>query len=58
MPLLLVRYIQVDTPLDVEMTNKALKNRLLELPRRCAFALSSDMAVRVLGGYSLLIVAE
>ena len=32
--------------------------RLLKLPRALFFAIHKDMAVRVLGGYSLLVLAR
>lgn len=36
----------------------ALGQRLLRLPRKICFALHKDLAVRVLGGYSLLVLAR
>ena len=42
----------------LELPHQALSSRLMTLPRRAAFALSPDLAVRVLGGWSLLVLAE
>lgn len=46
------------TPGGVELPGLSLKARLMKLPRRLMFALHQDLAVRVLGGYSLLILAR
>ena len=42
----------------LELPNQALSSRLMRLPRRLSYALNPDLAVRVLGGYSLLVLAE
>jgi 2-polyprenyl-3-methyl-5-hydroxy-6-metoxy-1,4-benzoquinol methylase len=42
----------------IELPNRGWKANLLKLPRRLAYALHGDMAVRVLGGYSLLVLAQ
>lgn len=42
----------------LELPNQALSSRLMSLPRRLLFEVSPDFAVRVLGGYSLLVLAE
>ncbi len=42
----------------VELARTALRTRLARLPRRAAFAVSPDIAVRVLGGYSLMVVGS
>ncbi|MGU3420849.1 class I SAM-dependent methyltransferase [Methylobacterium sp. D54C] len=42
----------------IELPNQALSSRLMSVPRRALFALSKDLTVRVLGGYSLLVLAE
>lgn len=42
----------------LELPNQALSSRLMALPRRCFYKLSPDLTVRVLGGYSLLVLAE
>jgi len=41
----------------VELPNRGWKATLGILPRRLSFALSEDLAVRILGGYSLLVLA-
>lgn len=42
----------------LELPNQALSSRLMRLPRRLCFSLHPDLTVRVLGGYSLLVLAE
>jgi cyclopropane fatty-acyl-phospholipid synthase-like methyltransferase len=42
----------------LELPNQALTSRLMRLPRSIAFSLDQDLAVRVLGGYSLLIATQ
>ncbi|MDA9508705.1 methylase [Bradyrhizobium sp. CCBAU 11386] len=42
----------------LELPNQALTSRLMRLPRRLLFAAEPDLAVRLLGGYSLLVVAK
>jgi cyclopropane fatty-acyl-phospholipid synthase-like methyltransferase len=42
----------------LELPGKALKSKLLNLPRRLFFGLHKDLAVRMLGGYSLLVLAK
>ena len=42
----------------IELPNQALSSRLVSWPRRAAFALNQDLAVRVLGGYSMLVLAK
>ncbi len=46
------------TPGAVDLPGKSLKASLMKLPRKLMFALNQDLAVRVLGGYSLLILAR
>lgn len=41
-----------------ELPNPTLGRRILALPRRMAFRVHPDWAVRLLGGYSLLVLAE
>jgi cyclopropane fatty-acyl-phospholipid synthase-like methyltransferase len=48
----------VYTASRLELPNQALSSRLMRLPRRALFAVNPDLAVRVLGGYSLLVLAE
>jgi len=42
----------------LELPNQSFSSRLMRLPRRLAFALNRDFAVRLLGGYSLLVLAR
>ncbi|WP_437967244.1 class I SAM-dependent methyltransferase [Sorangium sp. So ce260] len=42
----------------VDLSSKSLKARMLRLPRRLLFSLNQELAVRVLGGYSLLVLAR
>jgi hypothetical protein len=42
----------------LELPNQALSSRIMRIPRRMMFALNADMAVRLLGGYSLLVLAK
>jgi len=41
----------------LELPNQAMTSRMMRLPRRLTFAVSADFAVRLLGGYSLLVLA-
>jgi SAM-dependent methyltransferase len=45
------------TPRSIELGSK-LGERLLKLPRRLCFAINPDSAVRLLGGFSLLVLAR
>lgn len=42
----------------LELPNQALSSRIMRLPRRLLHAVNPDFAVRLLGGYSLLVLAE
>ena len=42
----------------LELPNQALSSRLMKLPRRLFYSVNPDFAVRVLGGYSLMVLAE
>jgi cyclopropane fatty-acyl-phospholipid synthase-like methyltransferase len=42
----------------LELPNQTLTSRMTRLPRRLLFAINADFAVRVLGGYSLLVLAK
>jgi hypothetical protein len=42
----------------LELPNQALSSRMMRLPRRMMFAVNADFAVRLLGGYSLLVLAK
>lgn len=43
---------------SLELPNRGWKAGLLKLPRKAAFSLSPDLAARVLGGFSLLVLAK
>ena len=42
----------------LELPNQALTSQLMKLPRRLMFGLNQDFAVRLVGGYSLLVLAK
>jgi len=42
----------------LELTNRGWKANLMKLPRRFFFSLHHDLAVRILGGFSLLVLAK
>lgn len=42
----------------LELPNQATLSNLMKIPRRICYALSPDITVRVLGGYSLLVIAQ
>lgn len=42
----------------LELPNQVMSSRVMSLPRRVMFAVNADMAVRLLGGYSLLVLAR
>lgn len=42
----------------VDIPNRPLRTRLLNLPRRALYKINSDLAVRVLGGYSIMVLAK
>lgn len=46
------------TPTTLELKVRSFKSYLMRLPRRIFFAINEDMAVRVFGGYSLLVLAK
>ena len=43
---------------SVELPNRKWKTKLLNIPRKLFFSLNKDLAVRVLGGYSILVLAK
>jgi hypothetical protein len=45
------------TPRCIELANKMIQ-KIAVLPRRACFAMNEDSTVRVLGGYSLLVLAR
>lgn len=42
----------------IDLPNRGWKASLMKIPRKLAFSINNDLAVRVLGGYSLLVLAE
>jgi len=42
----------------LELPNLGWKANLLKLPRKLAFSINQDLTVRILGGYSLLVLAK
>jgi cyclopropane fatty-acyl-phospholipid synthase-like methyltransferase len=46
------------TNTDLELSNRSWKANLLKLPRILLFSLHQDLTVRLLGGFSLLILAK
>lgn len=42
----------------IELPNRGWKANLLKIPRRFFFSINNDLAVRILGGYSLLVLAK
>ena len=54
-------YVIIDhcyTASRLELPNQAFSSQLMRLPRRLMFAANADFAVRLLGGYSLLVLAK
>ena len=43
---------------SVELPNRGWKASLLKLPRKILFSINKDFAVRLLGGYSLIVLAK
>ena len=43
---------------SLELPNLGWKANLLKLPRRLCFSINEDLAVRILGGFSLLVLAK
>lgn len=43
---------------SVELKNQGWKRNLLKMPRKLAFFINKGLAVRILGGYSLLVLAK
>ncbi|PVE21805.1 methylase [Microvirga sp. KLBC 81] len=42
----------------LELPNQAFSSRLMRLPRKMMYAVNQDITVRLLGGYSILVLAE
>jgi cyclopropane fatty-acyl-phospholipid synthase-like methyltransferase len=42
----------------LELPNQALSSRIMRIPRRMMFSVNPDLTVRLLGGYSLLVLAK
>lgn len=45
-------------PFSLELSHRPLIMRLLEIPRRIGYFFNKDLTVRLLGGYSLLVIAK
>ena len=45
-------------PLQIEQPTRELIRNLLKLPRKLLFAIHPDLAARILGGWSLLVLAK
>ncbi len=43
---------------SLELPNRGWKANLLKIPRKLAFSVNEDLAVRLLGGYSLMVLAK
>ncbi|OQW96718.1 MAG: methylase, partial [Desulfobacteraceae bacterium A6] len=43
---------------SLELPNRGCKANLLKMPRKLLFSANNDLAVRILGGYSLLVLAK
>ena len=46
------------TAATIDLPAQSLKSHLMRLPRKIFFALNQDLAVRYLGGYSLMVLAK
>jgi hypothetical protein len=46
------------TPGSIELPNRGVLANLFKIPRSISFALHKDLAVRILGGYSLMVLAK
>lgn len=46
------------TSSSVDMPSKSIANFLAKLPRKILFRVNQDVAVRILGGYSLMVLAK
>ena len=42
----------------LELPNQAFSSRVMRIPRQMMFSVNPDLAVRLLGGYSLMVLAE
>ncbi len=42
----------------INLPNRGWKANLLKIPRQLMFSLNSDLTVRILGGYSLMVLAK
>lgn len=43
---------------SLELPNRGWKANMLKIPRKLFFAISQDLAVRIMGGFSLLVLAK
>jgi cyclopropane fatty-acyl-phospholipid synthase-like methyltransferase len=51
-------YTVIDTCGSIELPSRSLKASFLKLPRRILFSINQDLAARMFGGYSLLVLTE
>jgi hypothetical protein len=52
----IIDYFYTAAALDIPSSN--FKNLVMRLPRKLAYSVNMDMAVRLLGGYRLLILTR
>lgn len=45
------------TPAGIEL-QKSLKSKIMRLPRRICYSINKDLSVRILGGYSLMVLTK
>ena len=43
---------------SIELPGGTLKHRLFKLPRRVIFGVNQDLAARLLGGFSLMVLTQ
>lgn len=46
------------TPGTLVLPNQSWRSKLAKIPRKVAYAINQDLAVRILGGYSLLVLTK
>ena len=53
-----MRLLTISIPIDLSIAFGNWKLRAAGIPRRLAFGIHQDMAVRGLGGYSIMVLAK
>ncbi len=43
---------------SIDLPKQTVKSRIMRFPRRCFYKIHNDLAVRLLGGYSLMVLAS